>query len=295
MKLVSEPALSGCGARKLFCWQAGILFALIAWLYVPIAWKLTAEWWQDPNYHYGFFVPLFSLLLVWEDRAKLSTLQLRPCWSGLLILLMALASLMIGVFGAGFFLARISLLLLISGLIVFFAGWRHLLVVSFPLAFLILMVPSSSVLHHVIFHLQIMASISAGCLLKFAGISVIREGNILSLPGVRLQVAEACSGLQSLFSLLMLAIAYGYLVERTIRVRVLVAVLAVPTSVAANAVRIATAGILAQHWGLRSAQGMLHIIFGWLVFVGSLATLFTFHSLLQSVFVMRNHGEQEHT
>src|SRR5271169_4534761 len=109
--------------RKLFWWQAAVLSLLTAWLYAPIVFRLAVQWWQDPNYVHGFFVPAFSLLLLWEDRARLTALPLKPSWAGLVILLFALCALTVGVLSTEFFLPRISFLLLIAGMVVFLAGW----------------------------------------------------------------------------------------------------------------------------------------------------------------------------
>jgi len=270
--------------RTLFLWQAGVLLLLTAWLYAPIVSRLAVQWWQDPNYIHGFFVPAFSLLLLWEDRAKLAALPLKPSWSGLVILVFALFALTVGVLSSEFFLPRISILLLISGMVVFLAGWEYLLAVSFPLAFLILMVPSSTIFGRVTFPLQILASKTASFLLTLAGVSVVREGNILLLSSARMEVAEACSGIQSLFSLVTLAIVYGYLVETKIGKRILLVLAAVPISVLANALRISATGVVLEHWGIEKAQGTFHILSGWLIFMSSLAMLFVFHRLLRTLY-----------
>jgi exosortase len=282
--LLPVSTTSVSGPRKLFWWQAAVLFLLTAWLYAPIVFHLAVQWWQDPNFIHGFFVPAFSLLLLWEDRARLAALPLRPSWSGLVILLIALSVLTVGVLSSEYFLPRISLLLLICGMVVFLAGWKYLLAVSFPLAFLILMVPSSTILSQVTFPLQILASKTASFLLALAGVSVVREGNILILPSARMEVAEACSGIQSLFSLVTLAIVYGYLVETKVRLRILLALAAIPISVLANALRISATGIVLQRWGIEKAQGIFHILSGWLIFMSSLALLFAFHRLLRILF-----------
>ncbi len=275
---------SASSRRRVFWWQAGVLFLLTAWLYAPIVTRLAVQWWQDPNYIHGFFVPAFSLLLLWEDRAKLAALPLKPSWSGLVILLFALLALAVGVLSSEFFLPRISLLLLIAGIVVFFAGWEYLLAVSFPLTFLILMVPSATIFTRVTFPLQILASKTASFLLMLAGVSVVREGNILLLSGARMQVAEACSGIQSLFSLVTLAIVYGYLVETKIGMRVLLALAAVPISILANALRISATGLVLQRWGIERAQGSFHTFSGWLIFMSCLAVLFLFHRGLRILY-----------
>jgi exosortase len=294
-ELLPVSTTSGASHRRLFWWQAGLLFLLTAWLYAPILAQLAVQWWEDPNYIHGFFVPVFSLLLLWEDRARLTALPLKPSWSGLIILLFALLALTLGALVPGFFLPRISLLLLISGMVVFLAGWEYLLAVSFPLAFLILMVPSSTIASRITFPLQILASKTAGFLLTLAGVSVVREGNILLLSSGRLEVAKACSGIQSLFSLFTLAIIYSYLVETKIGMRILLALAAVPISILANALRISVTGLVLQHWGIERAQGTFHILSGWLIFMSSLATLFLFHRLLRILYPgmpeSSHHGE----
>lgn len=261
--------------------QAGILLLLATWLFGPFALRMASQWWQDPNYTHGFFVPVFSMFLLWERRAKLAAIRVKPAWSGLIILLVALIALVQGTLESGFFLYRVSVLLFIAGMVVFLAGWKHLAAISFPLAFLVLMTPSSTLMQQLTFPLQIIASKIATFLLMVAGIPAIREGNIILLPSAQLEVAEACSGIRSLFALLTLTIVYGYLAETKNGVRVMLAVMAVPISVFANALRIAFTGVVVEHWGVERAEGLIHSLSGWLVFVASLALIFLLHRMLQ--------------
>jgi exosortase len=254
---------------------------LAAWLYGPFALRMASQWWHDPNYTHGFFVPVFSLFLLWERRAKLATLRIDPAWSGLVILVFALMTLVVGTIKSGFFLYRVSVLLFIAGMVVFLAGWKHLAAISFPLAFLFLMIPSPTLMEQITFPLQIIASKTASFLLMLAGVPAIREGNIILLPSAQLEVAEACSGIRSLFSLLTLTIVYGHLAETKIGVRVLLAFMAVPISVFANALRIAFTGLMVEGWGVERAQGTIHALSGWLVFVASLGLIFLLHRLIQ--------------
>jgi exosortase/archaeosortase family protein len=94
-------------------------------------------------------------------------------------------------------------------------------------------------------------------------------------------VAEACSGIRSLMSLTTLAIIYGYLMEKRIIVRVLLAVASVPIAIAANSFRIVGTGLLVQYWDPDKAQGFFHEFSGWLIFVISLLMLFLLHRLLR--------------
>ncbi len=272
-----RPSLSN--RRTLPYWQGGILVLLAAWLYAPQVLRLAQQWWQDPNYTHGFFVPVFSLFLLWEGRAKLAALRMKPSWWGLAMLVFALIALVLGTVSSGFFLSRASLLLLVCGVVVFLAGWEHLAAISFPLAFLILMIPSSTLVDQITFPLQILASKTATFLLTVVGVSAVREGNIIVLSTARLEVAEACSGIRSLFSLITLTVIYGYLAETKTGVRILLALIAVPVSILANAVRIAVTGLVVHYWGLEGAQGTLHLLSGWLIFAGSLLLIFFLHRL----------------
>jgi len=272
-----RPSLSN--RRTLPYWQGGILVLLAVWLYAPQVLRLAQQWWQDPNYTHGFFVPVFSLFLLWEGRARLAALRMTPSWWGLVMLVFALIALVLGTVSSGFFLSRASLLLLVCGGVVFLAGWEHLAAISFPLAFLILMIPSSTLVDQITFPLQILASKTATFLLTVVGVSAVREGNIIVLSTARLEVAEACSGIRSLFSLITLTVIYGYLAETKTGVRILLALIAVPVSILANAVRIAVTGLVVHYWGLEGAQGTLHLLSGWLIFAGSLLLIFFLHRL----------------
>ena len=86
------------------CTGKAEFFLLAAWLYAPIILRV-AQWWQDPNYTHGFFVPIFSLFLIWEKRSALAALPVKPAWSGLVILLFALIALALGNMSSDFFFA----------------------------------------------------------------------------------------------------------------------------------------------------------------------------------------------
>ncbi len=274
------PRLSSPGYRR--AWQVGVLCLLTGWLYAPMALPLIRQCWQDPNYTYGLFVPVFSLLLLWEDRKRLAELPLRPAWSGLVIFLMAILALLAGEASSEFFLPRASLLLLLVGLVVFLAGWEHLAAAAFPLAFLVVMLPSATIASQLTFPLQILSSKLATVLLMGVGVPAAREGNIILLHAARLGVTEACSGIRFLFSLVTLAVIYGYFAEPRNSLRVTLALAAAPISVLANALRIAATGFVVQHWGVERAEGTLHLLSGWLVFLGSLAMIFALHRLLRA-------------
>jgi exosortase len=153
--------------------------------------------------------------------------------------------------------------------------------VSFPWLFLVLMIPVPAILfNQITFPLQIFASRIASTLLPLAGVPVLREGNVIRLPAMALEVAEACSGIRSLMSLVTLAVMYGYLLERRWLVRSLLAMAAVPIAVTANSLRIVGTGLLVQYWDPDKAEGFFHTFSGWMIFVVSLLLLFAVRRIL---------------
>src|SRR5216683_6438700 len=104
-------------------WQIAVLAALSLWLYARTIIHLVSQWWHDPNFSHGFFVPVFAAFVIWQERERLARLKPQPSWSGLLLLAVALCVLIVGQMGAELFLARFSLLLLLAAIIVLFWGW----------------------------------------------------------------------------------------------------------------------------------------------------------------------------
>jgi exosortase len=271
-------------------WQALVVAALLLWLYFPTLEHLILQWWRDPNFSHGFFVPLFSAFILWHDRTRLRLVPLRPRWSGLAFLLIGLCVLVLGQMGAEIFLSRISLLIVLAGLVVLFLGWSFFRAVLFPWAVLILMIPIPDIVFsQITFPLQLLASKVASITLPWMGVPVLREGNVIVLPAMSLEVADACSGIRSLMSLATLAIIYGYLMERSIAVRVVLALAAIPIAVAANSFRIVGTGLLVQYWDPEKAEGFFHQFQGWLIFVASLVMLYLLHRLIR-IFWPENSG-----
>lgn len=262
-------------------WQLGVLAVLSLWIYWSTLVRLLGQWWRDPNFSHGFFVPLFSAFVIWQRREQLFVVNRKPSWSGLAILFIALLILIVGQMGAELFLARSSLLLLLAGVMVLFFGWRVFGAVFFPWAFLLLMIPIPALLfNQITFPLQLLASKVSAAILPLFGVPILREGNVINLSSMALEVAEACSGIRSLLSLLTLSIIYGYFMDKRLWVRWVLALASVPIAVAANSVRIIGTGLLVQYWDAEKAEGYFHASWGWIIFVVSLLMLYALHAVI---------------
>jgi len=257
---------------------ATLIVAALGWLYADVVPGLVRQWGADADYSHGFFVAPLAAFFIWERRARLAALPARPHLAGIGLLALSLCVFVAGRYGSELFLTRVSMIGVAAGLVLFLAGWAHLKVLAFPLAFLLLMIPLPAIVfNQLAFPLQMLASQLGETVISASGVPVLREGNVLLLPGRALEVAEACSGIRSLMSLFMLAVVLGYFTEHRAGPRIAIAIAAVPIAVIANATRVAGTG-LASYWiSPEAAEGFFHSFSGWLMFVVALAGLLLVH------------------
>jgi exosortase len=256
-------------------WPRLLVVVAGAWLYAHVAAKLVHDWAHDDNYSHGFLIVPLALYFAWERRDRLWAAATRPSWAGLWVIVAGVCVLVAGQLGAELFLTRISLIIVIAGVVLFLEGWPRLRALAFPIAFLLLMVPLPAIVfNQIAFPLQLFASRVGASAIQACAVPVLREGNVIILANTSLEVAEACSGIRSLISLLTLGIVYGYFSDRRGWVRTLIALSTIPIAIAANAFRVAGTGVLAHYYGADAAQGFFHEFSGWLVFVTAFAMLF---------------------
>ena len=266
-------------------WSVGSIYAVVLGalvaVYAPVLYALGGDWASNPNYSHGFIIPFAVAFFVWQQRAELKALPARPTQWGLALALASQAVYLIGFLGAEFFLQRTSLLLLLAAAILYIWGWAHLRVHLFSLTLLFLAIPLPAIIFNAIaFPLQLLASAWAAALLRLFSIPVFREGNILVLPQRTLDVAEACSGIRSLFSLIALAMMVAYFVPVRFWLKLWLVLSSVPIALAANALRIMFTGLIGDWFGAEYSEGFFHAFSGWLIFVFAFALLLCEASLI---------------
>lgn len=281
LRLPSAKVISGCA----------LIGALVLAIYAGILLKLVSDWWQIPDFSHGFLVPIFSAYLVWTKRKALAETAISPSWSGVVVVSAGLVVLFLGVYGAEMFLSRVSLVILLAGFVLSFGGPHFLKELRFPLLVLLLAIPIPAILFsQITFPLQILASKLASDLLPLFGVPILREGNVLQLPSMSLEVAEACSGIRSLMSLFTLSVFFGYFMEKSALRRTVLALASIPIAIAANAVRIFGTGMCVQYWNPDKAQGFFHEFSGWVMFIVSLGCLLIIHRAMQWLPRRRRHA-----
>ncbi len=265
---------------------ASVVFfvSALAAAYWHVLWRLAHDWATDDNDSHGFLILPLAAYFVWERRERFARAALRPSWLGGAAVALGLAMLAVGTLGAELFTTRVSLIVVLAGTVLFVYGREHLAILAFPLAFLLLMVPLPAIVfNRVAFPLQLVASRFGELVLGMSHVPVLREGNVIVLSSTTLEVAEACSGIRSLLSLVTLGIVYGYFTDRRQWVRTAIALMTIPIAIVANGLRVAGTGLAAHRYGPEAAEGFLHTFSGWLVFVVALVLLFGLTALVQRV------------
>jgi exosortase len=257
---------------------------LLIILYYRVAIKLVYDWYTIPDYSHGFLVPFFAAFLIWDRRKVLQATPIKQTWSGLVLVVFSIMVLILGVYGVELFTARISFIMLATGLIATLLGWPMVRELRFPLLVLVLAIPFPAILfNRITFPLQLLASRIASDVLPVLGVPTLHEGNVIELPVMKLEVAEACSGIRSLMSLFTLAVFYGYFLERSTKRRVILALASIPIAVTANVARIVGTGLCVQYWDPEKALGFFHEFSGWVMFVVSLGCLYLVHRAMRLI------------
>ena len=254
-------------SRSLLFWSIPLIGVLMV-LYWQVVYALGMDWYNDPDYSHGFLVPFLSAYFISERWQDLKNASVCPSILGIGLLGLGLFMLIVGIIGAELYTQRVSLIAVLAGIVLLLFGWKFLQILIFPIGFLMFMVPLPAIVVNTIaFPLQLFAAKSATFCLFSLGIPVLREGNLITLAGTTLEVAEACSGLRSLLSLLALGTVYGYFSQRELWKRWTLVILSVPIAIIANAFRVSGTGVLANYWGVEAAEGFYHTFEGWIVFV----------------------------
>jgi len=261
-------------APRTWLWLAPPLGLGLA-LYAPLVPGLVAEWAAFPSLSHGFAIPLIAAYLAWARRERLVALPMRPSAVGLPLLVAGLAGLAVGVAGREPFLARLSLPLTLGGLVWFVAGGAAARLLWLPIAYLVFMVPLPwSTLKVVMYRSRLLDAAVTAELVRWLGVPVFRDGFMLYIPGLVLEVADECSSIPAIAALLALGVAYAYFSPRPALHRAALIAATLPLAVFSNIVRITTTVAAAHYLGAWTLGTVYH------QFNGTVNFLLTFLFLL---------------
>lgn len=263
-------------------WLIGAIAAAWGALYFDTLRRLVDDWRVDENYSHSFLIPFISAYAIWSRRGWVFSTQPEPrLFFGGALMLMAVLMLFAGIAGAELYVARVSMVLSLAALVIYFFGTEWLRQLAFPIGLLLFAIPVPNIVfNQIAFPMQLMASDYATRAIRLFGVPALREGNVIELAQMKLQVVEACSGIRSLVTLAALAVVYAYFTEKRWGRRFAMVIAVIPIAIAANAARVAGTGVMAHAWGIQAAEGFLHGFSGWLVFVVAVLLLLAFARMM---------------
>ncbi|MBW1822269.1 MAG: VPLPA-CTERM-specific exosortase XrtD, partial [Deltaproteobacteria bacterium] len=262
--------------------------------YSSFTWLITHDW-EREAYSYCWLILPVVFFLIWIKRDDLVSSPSEPSWTGLAPVGVGIVFFWLGELSGEFFTLYISFWLVLVGICLLHLGWRKLKTIGFALFFILTMFPVPNFINtRLMLQLRLISSKLGVTILQLYGLPAYREGNIIDLGFTQLQVVEACSGLHSLISLVVLCLLLVYFFKDHIWKRAVLLFSSIPLAIVANSMRIAMTGILYKYFGAGVAEGFFHGFSGWLIFVFCIPVLFIEMKILEKLPPVQSKSASEH-
>jgi exosortase D (VPLPA-CTERM-specific) len=264
------------------------LFIALVLLSVPVFWSgfvSLAAAWSTPEYSHGPLIPIISLYLFLRelrqtDRPDPTAKVTR--WPGIAVLSLGLLVALMGNIVRIPDIVTYAFIIWVGGVVLTVYGWERGKRHQLPVLHLVFMLPLPNFVYwQMTTFLQGVSSELGVWFIRMAGIPVFLEGNIIDLGVLKLQVAEACSGLQYLFPILSFSYLFAILYRGPMWHKAVLLLLAAPLTVFMNSFRIGMIGVIVNSYGLGWVEGFTHFFEGWVIFIACVAILFLTAVLLQ--------------
>ena len=240
----------------------------LAALYAPIVAGMVDEWSRFPNLSHGFAIGPIALFLVWGRRAEIQAAPLGSSLVGLPILIIALAMVVVGSLGGEPFLPRLSMPLAILGTLLFLGGRALVRQTWAGIVYLFFMVPVPYVaLKAITYQSRLFDAAVTATIVQGLGIPILRDGVMLQIPNMTLEVADECSSIPAIAALVALGAAYAQMQPRPTWVRTVLILASAPLGLASNIVRIVLTAVSAYYFGRIALDNVIHKFNGTSVFM----------------------------
>jgi exosortase D (VPLPA-CTERM-specific) len=268
-----------------------LVLVFLSYMYADSLVFLFSRWLGTEDSSHGIFVPFISGYLVWQSRHRLSQVSGEKSWVGLAVIALGLMLYVVGEFSTLFIVLHFSLWMVIVGLTITLLGIRGAKAIAFPLGYLLTALPLPTFINASLSsQLQLWSSsLGVGCL-QLVGVMAFREGNVIDLGPVQLQVVEACSGIRYLLPLASLALICAYLFKDRMWKRVVLVLSSIPISIVLNGMRIGMIGVLVEFYGKAAAEGFYHLFEGGVIFMVSFGLLIAEMAILARIGEMQSQG-----
>jgi len=248
---------------------AAALVGVLLALSYPILYWLVSEWLGNDYYSHGWLVLPISAFLAWRQWPRG---ERKPANVGLIPLSLGLVGYLIALLNKAYFLAALALIVLLAGLAWFFLGTRGLRRLTFPIGFLIFMVPLPFV-ERASLPLQLLTGSCSTAVARVVGVDATVRGAQVTLPNVDLVVGAQCSGLRSIVALFTLVAIFIYMLDGPWWGRLLLVLSAIPVAILGNIFRVASLLWVADAWGAGAGMTYYHDYSGFVFFLFAFALL----------------------
>jgi exosortase D (VPLPA-CTERM-specific) len=229
---------------------------------------------SEERYSHGFMIPFVVIYLIYQKRFTLSQIKFNSNWIGTLIVFLAILVFIVGKISALWTLAQYSLFFIIIGMLLSFMGWQALRIIIVPLLLLLLSIPLPYFIDVLLSgKFQLLSSKLGVDIIRYCEIPVFLEGNVIDLGIYKLQVIEACSGLNYLYPLMSIGIILAYMYDDKTWKKYVIFLSTIPITILMNSFRIAVIALLVNNYGIAMAEGALHDFEGWMVYMVCLGIL----------------------
>ncbi len=264
------------------------LLILIIILFWPVINEMYETWMRDSNNSHGILVPLIVVYLIRDrlikdkDSFRQSTLEKRHINIGFIGIMGALLLYLFSSIVDIVAFKNISFVFSLQSIVLFVFGWGVFYKLLFPLFFLLFMIPVPVTVHGLVsLPMQLFSTRLTVFILKFTSLPVVADGNIIRIGNEMLTVAEACSGLRSLMSFIMLSLLFAYLAKISYWKKGLMVLSSVPIAISGNIVRLIFTSFIAYIYGSRVASGFIHDASGYVMFVLAFVVFFWLSRILE--------------
>ena len=235
---------------------------------------MVYRWDTREEYGYGYMIPFITLFLIWQRKDQLEKVPFTGSVTGVFWLLFGVVVILLGQLSTIHSITNYGFVIALVAASYAVLGWKAFRIIMTPLLFLFLMVPLPNfLLNSLSAQLQLISSQIGVAVIRLFDISVYLEGNVIDLGIYKLQVVEACSGLNYLFPLIALSIIASYFYQAALWKRIVVVLSSIPITVLMNSFRIGIIGVLVEYYGIEQAEGFLHDFEGWIIFMACVALL----------------------
>ena len=262
-----------------------LIWTLVATLYAPIFFKLYRVKWETLDYTHAYFILPISLWLAWRKRKQIKELyQNLKSGKNFFSLFILVSGVFLYIFGWRqnyFLISTFSLIPLLFGLITYLYGRDMAKTLSFPIFYLLLLVPPPlGVLDNITLPMRYSVSYVTEIILKFFNYPITREGLLLTIGYYDIFMGQPCSGFRSLITLFSLGLVYVYISKGSLANKLILTSFIVPLALFGNLIRVIILCLITFYFGEEAGQGFFHNFSGIVMFIITVLGLISIESIL---------------